>query len=122
MTAVSERVDRRSPAAKLVSERLPTFDRRGAILIAAGKAAFHLATATMYGLHRDEFYYLAAGRHPAAGYVDQPPITPLLYRAWSAVFGASERSLHTLLALASIPMILLAAALARELGGGRWAQ
>lgn len=101
---------------------LPPLDRLGVVGIATVKLAFHLATADLYGLHRDEFYYLAAGRHLAFGYVDQPPLTPLLYRGWSALFGASQYSLHSLAALLSVPMVVLAALLARELGGGRSAQ
>src|SRR3954466_5620741 len=86
---------------------LSAVDRSGIMAIAAAKLAFHLATAGMYGLHRDEFYFLAAGRHPAAGYVDQPPIVPLLYRLWSTLFGSSTFSLHSLAAILSVPMVVL---------------
>lgn len=103
-------------------ERLAPIEWKALATIAGAKVAFHLATATLYGLHRDEFYYLAAGSHPATGYVDQPPITPLLYHGWSSLFGASQLALHSLAAILSIPIVVLAALLARELGGGRSAQ
>src|SRR5205823_11695304 len=53
---------------------------RSTWIVAAVVVAFHLATATIYGYHRDEFYYLASGRRLAWGYVDHPPLTPFLYR------------------------------------------
>ena len=35
-------------------------------------------TASNYGYFRDELYYVAAGRHPAFGYVDFPPFAALV--------------------------------------------
>ena len=54
----------------------------GALPVIAGLAALklviHLLTSSGYGYFRDEFYYLAAGRHLAFGYVDFPPFIALL--------------------------------------------
>jgi hypothetical protein len=51
--------------------------------------ATHLATNNLLGFHIDELYYRASGRHPAFGYVDYPPIVPLLGRLETAVLGVT---------------------------------
>ena len=90
--------------------------------IALAKLVLHLATANMYGLFVDELYFLACGEHLAWGYVDMPPLTAL--QAWlaRALFGDSMLAIRLLPALAGAGLVLLAGALARELGGGRLAQ
>ena len=59
-----------------------SFGSRATALVYGGAAAFvvalHLATNNTLGFHTDELYYLACGRHPALGYVDFPPLVPLL--------------------------------------------
>ena len=103
------------------SGQLPAFAWRPVVLIAGVIGAVHLAVAGRYGWHRDEFYYLAAGRHLAWGYVDQPPITPLLARLAGA-FPGGVWPLRVVAIAAQLGCIMLGAALARELGGAKRAQ
>jgi 4-amino-4-deoxy-L-arabinose transferase-like glycosyltransferase len=75
-----------------------------------------------YGFHRDELYFLAAGRHPAWGYPDQPPLTPIIGHLMDLIAPGSVRALRIPAALASTAVTLAAGLTARELGGGRFAQ
>lgn len=74
-----------------------------------------------YGFFRDELYFIICGRHPQWGYVDQPPVVPLLAAA-TQIFG------HSLFLLRIVPALFAAAGayaiclLAIEFGGGIFAQ
>lgn len=81
-----------------------------------------IATSRRYGYHRDELYFLAAGRRLAWGYVDQPPLTPLLARLADETAGGSLPVLRLPAALAAAATVLLVGLTARELGGGKLAQ
>jgi len=93
-------------------------------LIAAGAAlltfALHLVANPHYGFFRDELYFVICGFRPAWGYVDQPPLVPLL-AAGSQLFG------HSLFLLRAVPALFAAASvyttclLVEELGGGAFA-
>jgi 4-amino-4-deoxy-L-arabinose transferase-like glycosyltransferase len=93
-------------------------------LAVAGAAvtAVLVAASGGYGYHRDELYFLQAGQHPAFGYLDQPPLTPLLARAASELFGDSLVGLRLASAVAAGLVVLLAGLIAREFGGGRGPQ
>jgi hypothetical protein len=86
--------------------------------------ALHLAATavTPYGLHRDEFLYLAMGRHLSLWRMDFPPGIALLGNAVRWVFGDTLFAVRLVPAAAGSVLIVLAALLARELGGGRTAQ
>jgi hypothetical protein len=90
--------------------------------VAAAKVALHLATATVYGFFIDELYFLACGQHLAWGYVDFPPLTA--FQAWltRTLFGDSALSIRLFPALAGAGVVLVTGAMARRLGGGRFAQ
>ena len=94
----------------------------GLAALAGGVTLILLAVANRYGYHRDELYFLRAGREPAFGYVDQPPFTPLLAHAMDRLFDGSLVGLRLPSTLAAGLVVLLTGLIAREFGGGRGAQ
>jgi 4-amino-4-deoxy-L-arabinose transferase-like glycosyltransferase len=90
--------------------------------IALLSAALHLATINAYGWFRDEFYYIACGEHLAFGYVDHPPLVALIARVTRALLGGSLMATRLPSVLAGMAVIWLCGSIAREMGGGRWAQ
>lgn len=92
-----------------------------AIALALVAALAHAATAWRYGYFRDELYFIAASKHLAWGYVDQPPMVAIA--AWlAAPAGYQLLALRALPILAAALTVYFAVQLARELGGGRFAQ
>lgn len=91
-------------------------------VVAAVLALVLLAFSTRYGYHRDELYFLACGRHPAWGYPDQPPLTPMLAALMNALGHGSLLVFRLPSVLSVTGSTLLAGLIARELGGDRFAQ
>jgi Dolichyl-phosphate-mannose-protein mannosyltransferase len=91
-------------------------------LIALGAVVIELAVAARYGYVRDELYFLAAGQHLAFGYVDQPPITPLLARLGAIIGGNTVIGLRLIPALIMGAIVVLTAAMSRRLGACRAGQ
>lgn len=77
----------------------------------------HLAVAHRYDFFRDELYFIVCGRQPAFGYVDQPPLVPLLAAA-SQAFGEHLVLLRLLPALAAAATVLMSCRLAALVGAG----
>jgi hypothetical protein len=84
---------------------------------AVGIIALHLATNNTLGFHTDELYYLACGRHPAFGYVDFPPLVPLLARLETGLLGVSPWTLRLLPSLLGGFLVALSGLYVRRLGG-----
>lgn len=92
------------------------------VVVAGLMLAGLVAVSSQYGFHGDEMYFVVAGQHPAFGYVDQPPLTPLLSAASAAVLGVSPTAVRVLPALEMALVVVLTALIAGDLRGSRRAQ
>ena len=89
--------------------------------IAVAKFLLHVYFNNRYGYFRDEFDYMSCGDHLQWGYVDQPPLIPLLIHLSRAVLGDSLRAIRFIPAISSALLVVQAAAITRELGGRLYA-
>lgn len=95
---------------------------RASTVLAAATTFAHLVPSARYGIFRDELYYLACARHLDWGYVDHPPIVAVMAWFVQHTVGESLVALRLLPALAAGATVMLSAAMARQLGGGSFAQ
>jgi 4-amino-4-deoxy-L-arabinose transferase-like glycosyltransferase len=86
-----------------------------------GTLLLHLVANPHYGFFRDELYFVICGFRPAWGYVDQPPVVPLL-AAGSQLFGHSLFLLRAIPALFAGASVYVTCLLVLELGGGAFAE
>jgi Dolichyl-phosphate-mannose-protein mannosyltransferase len=91
-------------------------------LIALAVLAVHLLTIGNYGLFRDEFYYLACGRHLAWGYVDHPPLVAAVAFVSTWLLGESPLAIRLFSLICGVGTVLVTGALVGRLGGGRFGQ
>jgi Dolichyl-phosphate-mannose-protein mannosyltransferase len=114
-----------APAAAVSVEARPgteaaAFARTPVLLIAGLVVLGLLVLSPLYGFHRDELYFIVAGQqHPALGYDDQGPLTPMLSAVSVALLGLSPTAIRVLPALAIGACVVITALLAREFGGSR---
>jgi hypothetical protein len=92
---------------------LPVFSAMGALLLLLG------STANGYGYERDELYFRMLP--PAWGYVDQPPLTPLIAHATLAL-GDEPWGMHVPAILLAVASVAIVALITREVGGEALAQ
>src|SRR4249920_2902720 len=97
------------------SDRVPAL----AWVIGAVFIAVELAVSARYGFQQDEQYFIVAGHHLAFGYVDQPPLIPLLARI-TGIFGVSPAAVRIIPALAGGALVVAAARFAALFGAGRF--
>ncbi|MBP2706655.1 glycosyltransferase family 39 protein [Microbispora sp. RL4-1S] len=96
--------------------------RTPVLAIALATTVVLLVNSPWYGYHRDELYFRLLGEHPRLGYFDTPPLTPMIARVSTAVFGDTLVALRVVPALAAGVLVLLIAIITRELGGNRRAE
>src|SRR5215470_15439235 len=103
------------PASASRTDRIPVL----AWVIGTAFAAVELVASSRYGFQQDELYFITAGRHLAFGYVDQPPLVPLLTRI-TDILGVSPTAVRIIPALAGGAVVVMAARLAALFGAGRF--
>ncbi|MGE5359024.1 MAG: glycosyltransferase family 39 protein, partial [Bacteroidales bacterium] len=86
------------------------------------KLALQALAITNYGYFRDELYYIACSKHLAWGYVDHPPFSVAVLAGVRALLGDSLVALRLLPALSGAATVVLVGLIARDIGGGRFAQ
>ncbi|WP_327590868.1 glycosyltransferase family 39 protein [Nonomuraea sp. NBC_00507] len=111
-----------APRRQTTAPSLPAFAWRTTGSIAGVVVVILLLLSPWYGYHRDELYFRLLGQTPAWGYFDQPPLTPLLARLSTELFGDTLVGLRVVPAVCAALLILIGAAITRELGGRTSAQ
>ena len=108
----------------LGTDRRPRLAIVAIAVLAVATVALHVVVnwVTPYGAHRDELLYLAMGRHLRMWQMDFPPFVALLGELTRGTFGDSAVALRLGPALAAAGLVVLAALIARVMGGLRTAQ
>ena len=97
-------------------------DNRLLLVLALCGTLFHILLNGQYGFHRDELDFILNARQLDWGYVSYPPVPPFFARLGLELFGESLRGLRVLPAIAQGIVMILAAWMARDMGGKRMAQ
>lgn len=112
MTVSTERTS--SPVSRQPFALVPVVGAAAAVVVVLA------IVSNRYGYHRDELYFRIL--RPGWGYIDQPPLTPLLARATKELIADQVWALRIPAILSAAVAVVLSAAIAREVGGGRLAQ
>ncbi|HEX7744546.1 MAG TPA: glycosyltransferase family 39 protein [Micromonosporaceae bacterium] len=110
----------RGEAAPPGTRSIPEFARGPVFAAMATLAVLLTAFSGPYGFHRDELYFLMLP--PGWGYVDQPPLAPLLARLLTGALGEEPWAVRIPATVATVTSVLVLVLITRELGGGRGAQ
>ncbi|MEO9138187.1 MAG: glycosyltransferase family 39 protein [Jatrophihabitans sp.] len=97
------------------TRRLP-----GWVLVIAGLVVLGLmVVAGRYGFHRDEYYFVVTGQHPAVAAPDNPMLVPYLAAGWYSVVGGHLWAFRILPAVAAGGYVIIGALIAREFSASR---
>jgi len=107
---------------KPFTRRWFTSDSAVLLSIALLTVVVHVPAIQNYGYFRDELYYIACSNHLDWGYVDQPPLSLLILRIVRFLLGDSLIAIRILPVLAGATIVFVTGLMAKELGGGRFAQ
>jgi hypothetical protein len=91
------------------------------ISIAVLSVVLHLLIANNLEYHRDELLYFTLGQHPATGYASVPPLIGWISWLIQTLLGNSVFAVRLFPALLGGALIIMTAAISRELGGSRYA-
>jgi hypothetical protein len=91
------------------------------ILFAALKFSVHLFTISNFELHRDAYLYYAQSEHLAWGYFSVPPLTALVCKFATLVFGNTVFGLRFFPALIGAINVVIIGLAVKELGGKKLA-
>ena len=103
------------------SNALPPISTPVLAALVAAKVVLHIPGLFRYGYFRDELYFLDCGRHLDWGYVDCAPLVAV-YARFALALGGSLPALRILPILAGVGLVALTILIARQLGGGTFAQ
>lgn len=86
------------------------------------KFVIHMLVSPNYGYFIDELYTIAESRHPDFGYIDMPPIVPIILALQAYITGYSLVAIRFLPAVYGALMVLLGILMVKKLGGKFYAQ
>lgn len=91
-------------------------------LLLLAKLILHFSTNANYSYHRDELLYLELGQHPHFGHWSNGPLIGWISWLVQHVLGDSPFMIRFLPMLLGCGLMILAVWMARDMGGGKWAQ
>jgi hypothetical protein len=89
------------------------------LLIAGLVVVCLMVVAGRYGFHRDEYYFVVTGQHPAVAAPDNPMLVPFLAAGWYGLVGGHLWAFRILPALAVGAYVVVGALIAREFSASR---